>query len=217
GYCTVTTSFTGDYIDAFSTTGAIQNVNYTELSYPGAYVNQAPQIIEQAANESFDFSSSYVGGNQIVNIWIDWNNDMIFDDSAGSTEKVYSQHITGAIQNGTIDIPAGTPSGNYRMRVRSQYSFTAGDADPAPCGDVAWGSTVDFTLSVTPTDPCAGVVTRTGDTTQTLTLGETLAELDVTGVDLVWYSDEDLTVEIPETTVAVNGTIYYVVSETDDC
>src|SRR5690606_26176197 len=100
GYCAVTTSFTGDYINAFSTTDAIQNVNYTEPSYPGAYVNQATQIIEQAQNESFDFSSSYVGGNQVVNIWIDWNNDLIFDNSVGSTEKVYSVHATGAIQNG---------------------------------------------------------------------------------------------------------------------
>src|SRR5690606_38496968 len=72
-------------------------------------------------------------------------------------------------------------------------------------------------ITVTVIDPCAGVTAPTGATEQSLLLGQTIAGLNVAGNNLVWYSDEDLTVEIPNTTAAVDGTTYYVVSETDTC
>ncbi|RYY45361.1 MAG: T9SS type A sorting domain-containing protein [Chitinophagaceae bacterium] len=147
GYCTVSTVNTGDYTSAFSTTNALSNVSYTATANPsGSYTNQTANIIEQAEGASFDFSTTYVGGGQRVNIWIDWNNDMIFDNETGSTEKVFSQYVTGATQTGTINIPAGTALGDYRVRVRSQWG---GTANPAPCGQVAYGTTMDFTLNVT--------------------------------------------------------------------
>src|SRR5690606_23893349 len=146
-YCQVSTTWTGDYISAFSTSEAVLNVNYTASSQPaGSYSNQSSQVISQAQGLSFDFSSTYVGGGQMVNIWIDWNNDMIFDNSTGSDEKVYSFYSTAATQTGTIEIPVTIPVGEYRMRVRAQWGS---GANPPPCGEVNYGSTVDFTLSVT--------------------------------------------------------------------
>src|SRR5690606_854422 len=72
-------------------------------------------------------------------------------------------------------------------------------------------------ITVTVIDPCAGVATPTGASTQTLNIGGTLADLDVTGTNLVWYADAALTTVLPNTTVAVDGVTYYVVSETDVC
>jgi len=48
---------------------------------------------------------------------------------------------------------------------------------------------------------------------QFFTTGETLADLDVTGDNLIWYLDSALSVVIPTTIPLVNGTTYYVVSD----
>lgn len=45
----------------------------------------------------------------------------------------------------------------------------------------------------------------------------TVADLDVTGESLTWYSDQELTTEIPDTTTLVDGTTYYVTSTIDGC
>src|SRR5690606_13456781 len=66
-------------------------------------------------------------------------------------------------------------------------------------------------------DPCTMLAAPTGNTAQSVMLGDTIAELDATGTNLVWYADANLTTVIPNTTVAVNGTTYYVVSTTEDC
>ena len=54
-------------------------------------------------------------------------------------------------------------------------------------------------------------------TAQTLTEGQTLADLVVGGANLTWYSDASLTEEIPATTEAVDGTTYYVTQTIDGC
>src|SRR5690606_33889834 len=72
-------------------------------------------------------------------------------------------------------------------------------------------------ITVIVIDPCANVITPTGDTSQTLLIVHTLANLTVSGDNLVWDADAALTTVLPNTTVAVDGTTYYVVSETGDC
>src|SRR5690606_34381065 len=72
-------------------------------------------------------------------------------------------------------------------------------------------------ITVTVIDPCADVTTPVGVAEQTVLIGQTLANLSVSGENLVWYAEADLTTVLPNTTVAVDGTTYYVVSETDEC
>src|SRR5690606_18330590 len=82
GYCEVSTTYTGDYTSAFSTTNALTNVTYSASSQPtGSYSNQTSQIITQSAGLSFDFSTTYVGGSNGVNIWVDYNNNFEFEES----------------------------------------------------------------------------------------------------------------------------------------
>jgi len=45
----------------------------------------------------------------------------------------------------------------------------------------------------------------------------TLSDLEVTGSNLIWYSDENLTIELPSDTELVEGTTYYVTSYANDC
>ncbi|GGB75754.1 hypothetical protein GCM10007424_14630 [Flavobacterium suaedae] len=47
--------------------------------------------------------------------------------------------------------------------------------------------------------------------------GETIADLDVTGNDIVWYSNAELTTMIETTTVLVDGTTYYAVATDGVC
>lgn len=146
GYCVPNTLYSGDYTSAFSTSNALQNVNYTASSHPaGSYSNQTSQIIQQAQGLTFDISTTYVGGGNNTRIWIDYNDNFIFEDS----ELAFFVSATTATQSGVITIPITAPLGNHRMRVRSNWNNL-----PPACGTTDFGSTVDFTLQVLPAPSC---------------------------------------------------------------
>jgi len=56
-----------------------------------------------------------------------------------------------------------------------------------------------------------------GEAIQEFEAGETLADLEAEGEDIVWYANEQLTEELPETTILVDGTIYYAVATQGEC
>ena len=56
-----------------------------------------------------------------------------------------------------------------------------------------------------------------GEATQEFTEGETIADLDVTGDNIVWYSDAELTTVVDATTALVDEATYYAVSVNGDC
>ncbi|QYJ68420.1 Ig-like domain-containing protein [Flavobacterium litorale] len=68
---------------------------------------------------------------------------------------------------------------------------------------------VEVTVNVTPMP--------VGDATQEFNAGDTIADLDVTGDNLVWYADEALTMIIDTTTELVDGATYYAVANNGDC
>jgi len=140
-------------------------------------------------------------------------------------------------------IPVGT---GYRLVAVSSPSMirdTGSNAYPFPIGTV--GSVTQGTINnsltsnpgvyyffynwnYTPLITCASareevaVVVNTtnpptGASQQLFTLGETIADLDVTGTDLIWYSDAAGTVQIPTTTVLSDGTTYYVKQTLNGC
>ena len=84
----------------------------------------------------------------------------------------------------------------------------------ASCSGVwsAWSEPLSFTTLCDTSIPLP-----VGNTEQTLSEGQTLDDLDVDGENLTWYSDEGLTTEIEDETVAVNGTTYYVTQTIGDC
>jgi hypothetical protein len=151
GYCEVSAEYVDNFTSSFSTSGAISNVQYSATSSPtGSYANLSSDYIEQVQGLSFDFVTAYAGGSHKINIWVDWNKDLTFDNSEGNPEKVFSQYVNGLTQTGTIVIPAGTAIGTYRVRVRSQD----GNGALAPCGQIVYGSTLDYTLNVLSAPSC---------------------------------------------------------------
>jgi len=155
GYC-LASSATSIPIFAFNTTEAITNVTYSNgTPNPNGYANfTADQdlIIEHQKGDQFNFTLSFFP-NANLRIWIDWNNDLVFDDS----EEVFLGNggLSGD-HSGTIAIPGNTPIGDYRMRVRV---LSVGPNGPMPvaCGKNSGGETLDFTLKVLETPPCSGM------------------------------------------------------------
>jgi hypothetical protein len=150
GYCTPVYTSTSDYLSKFETFGAVQNILYTANSQPpGGYADlTSTHMIQHFVNDQFDFETNFVGGANVIRIWVDWNNDLTFDAS----EEVYNFYQAGLPNNahfGSIVIPSVAP-GQYRMRVRSRWSTTV----PGPCDSQTWGSAIDVTLDVLPAPTC---------------------------------------------------------------
>lgn len=73
-------------------------------------------------------------------VWIDWNDDYVFDES----EKVSLDVFTGyGPYTGNIEIPYDVEMGEYRMRVRLQFQ-----GEPLPCGTTSYGEVEDYTIEL---------------------------------------------------------------------
>lgn len=82
-------------------------------------------------------------------VWIDWNNDGDFldaNETIGTVDIAMTLTDTNVIQNFTINVPAGQPIGNYRMRIVQEEAGAAGTI--SPCGTFTYGSTEDYTVQV---------------------------------------------------------------------
>lgn len=149
-YCIPSSTSTIDYISGISTSGAVTDINYTASGFPaGGYSDQTALDFRAYETLTFDMSTSYIGGANGINVWIDWDGNMIFDED----EKIVSIANSNAEKTFSITVPAGTPQGTYRMRVRGQYGSSA---DPQPCGSVTYGSAVDFTVDIGAPPTCPG-------------------------------------------------------------
>ncbi|MEZ4799909.1 MAG: GEVED domain-containing protein, partial [Flavobacteriales bacterium] len=146
GYCIPTITNSGDEISSFSTTGGFTNIT-NPSSGTNAYYDYTGQVVSAAESGTINFSASYVGGSAGWSIWVDWNNDLIFDNV---TERVYNAATTASSATGSFSVPAATPNGNYRMRLRAAWNLTS----PPSCGNTSYGQTEDYTLSVIAAPTC---------------------------------------------------------------
>lgn len=149
GYCASTTTGTGYYISDFSTTGGTANItnNTSGLSASG-YGNFTAQSVSQQPYGTVNFSATFSGGTFGFNIWVDWNNDLDFDDPG---EKVYGSGNYFSSNTGSFMVPGSATLGNHRMRIRANYY----DTNPQVCGSITNGETEDYTFTVLSL-PCAG-------------------------------------------------------------
>lgn len=171
-YCVPTSNDLGDYISNFNTTNATSNVNFTSTG-GSPYTDNTSMIISDFAGGNFDFSTTYVGGTNGVNIWIDWNNNFTFEAS----ENVFSQNSSSATKTGNIVIPEDTPLGNYRLRIRSQWG--TGNFPP-PCAEIGYGEAEDYTLQVVAAPAC------------TQPSGLTASMVNLSSANLGWTGTESL-------------------------
>ncbi|MDO4727645.1 MAG: T9SS type A sorting domain-containing protein [Bacteroidota bacterium] len=206
GYCTsVPTSNDGEGITSVTigtTTFPVEDVTYYE------YNNQVSVIPGQVVC-SITFETAY---SYDAHIWVDLNRDGVFDNQTEILFSGVSTHVVPSVLDASFVLPSLTP-GEYKMRIGSA---DVGQESPKPCYSGQYGVTIDVNL-VVGTQPCGTIDLPTGATNQTLTQGQTLADLQVTGENLMWYSDAALQNQLPATTVAENGTTYYVTQTVNDC
>lgn len=150
GYCASNSSGSSYYVNNFSTSGGTANItnNGSGLS-SGGYGNFTAQSVSQVASGSISFSTAITGGSSGFNIWVDWNNDLDFNDAG---EKVYASGAYVSSATGTFTVPTGTSVGNHRMRI-----ITDGfSSDPSVCGSTTSSETEDYNLSVLAPLACSG-------------------------------------------------------------
>jgi len=153
GYCIPESSASGTYTNSFTVTGALMNTSTSETGYTGTgYADYYDtNIIESFEGGSFDFSAAIEGGTAGYAVWVDWNNDLVFD---AETETVYN---TTSYGNGpfeaTIAIPSGTALGDYRLRTMVDFSDSNPNDDACAFGNTR-GEVEDYKLTIVaaPTD-----------------------------------------------------------------
>ncbi|OBX22280.1 MULTISPECIES: GEVED domain-containing protein [Bizionia] len=147
GYCIPSGTNVNTYIDTFTTTGPVSNINNTAsgLSTDNYGDFYASQSVALAAEQTFDFNVEIVSGTVGCAIWIDWNNDFIFDEA---TETVFNTTGFGSGPfTGTVTVPSGTANGDYRLRVMIDWN----DSNPSEdaCGlNSGRGEVEDYKLIV---------------------------------------------------------------------
>lgn len=166
GYCVATSVSSSYFINNFSTTGGISNItnNGSGFSATG-YGNFIAQSVSQQPYGTVNFSAAFTGGTFGFNIWIDWNDDLDFNDPG---EKVYGSGSYNTANTGSFTVPASAAVGNHRMRIRANYN----DTNPQVCGSITNGETEEYTFTVVAL-PCGGypsnlAVSGIGFTTATI-------------------------------------------------
>lgn len=126
---------------------------------------------------------------------------MVREFSSGHPGFPYPIGTVGTVTNGTIN---DNDTNNTVYYFFYNWTVTPGVECLSP--------RVEEEVMVDPA-PAAPV----GDATQLFEPGETLADLDVTGSNLIWYSDAGATITIPDSTPLVDGTTYYVSQTVTGC
>ncbi|MES2862591.1 MAG: GEVED domain-containing protein [Bacteroidota bacterium] len=149
GYCASTSSSSTYFINNFSTTGGTANITNNGSGYSATgYGNFTGQTVSQQNFGAVSFSSAYTGGSSGFAIWVDWNNDLDFDDVG---ELMYSSGTYATTNTGSFTVPGSATVGNHRMRIRSNYLST----NPDECGSISSGETEDYTFTVLAPPACA--------------------------------------------------------------
>ncbi len=164
-YCASNAFDSARFINNFSTTLGITNINNISGYSANGYANNTAQSVMALPNSTVNFAAAFTGGSFGFNIWVDWNKDNDFVDAG---EKVFASGTYVYSASGSITIPNGTLSGNYRMRIRATWLST----NPDPCGTHnSGGETEDYTFTVqavncntTPTAIGASSITTTAAT-----------------------------------------------------
>lgn len=133
--------------DATSTSfEKIGNVSFANINNPStstAGYENFTSVVGTVNRSSTYTANVTISGydTDTTNIWIDYNQDGIFDET---TEKVVLS--SAAVATGSITIPATAKLGNTRMRVRMHYAAIGGN-DTA-CGSSTYGQVEDYTLNI---------------------------------------------------------------------
>ncbi|MFN1217803.1 GEVED domain-containing protein [Chryseobacterium kwangjuense] len=192
----------GDMINSFT----IPSAGFSHLDTGCsqlAYGDYTSQTINMNAGVNYAFSVTHDYEDQVVKIWIDFDNNGTFDDAA--PELVGEATSTGSgsstVTDGTITIPATVTPGTYRMRVGDRYS-----SSPEPCNVEGFGEAHDYTVVIGAVPSCLapGNLSSSAVTFNSAAISWTAATSTV-GVGYEYYYDSTNTA--PTSTTAATGSV----------
>jgi hypothetical protein len=135
-----------------TTTGGIANISSTTVAN-GGYAYFPAQVVSQYPGSSVNFSvtQTATAGGAGITVFVDWNNDLDFAD-AGETVYTSNAYQATGTTTSSFTIPTGTPIGDYRMRIVTNWN----SSNPASCSAGTRGEMEDYKLSVVAQTPCSG-------------------------------------------------------------
>jgi gliding motility-associated-like protein len=170
-----------DFINSFSTAGAVVNISNNNS---GCNAQNFPNI--GSRNYFFYGCQNYlvVNPGQVINctvqsgnvygqgfaIFIDWNNNGVFNLPAERVAWTPNVPPAASFANIAFTVPAAQPAGAYRMRVRCAYAMAGTNMDP--CIQYSYGEAEDYMVYVGQQPP--GVITATAVSNSALCNGATL-------------------------------------------
>jgi subtilisin-like proprotein convertase family protein len=151
----------------------IAGINQNNTS-PNAYLDFTAAVGNVAPGGTYPFSFSRQVSYTLDQflVWVDWNEDLDFNDP-GEEVFVSAIGIGAGPFGGAISCPPGTSPGNKRMRIRRQYVDIPNGFLPnnTPCGNSTFGQVLDFTLSVcSAASATSSVVENCGNDTFSITV-----------------------------------------------
>ncbi|MCE3076332.1 GEVED domain-containing protein [Chryseobacterium gwangjuense] len=166
GYCIPsppTSTITTYYLKTVTTTGGWTNLNYTTPAYSPYVISNSTFRSSPGFAVNMNLSMSTSTG--LFFVWIDWNNDMDFNDPG---ETILTTTVINATGVATINIPAGQAFGDYRVRCATSWS-----GQITSCTSGSYGTYADFTLVVDSPPTCLPptAITVTGVTGNGATIG----------------------------------------------
>ncbi len=143
GYTSFCTS--GDYINLFTTTGGVTNVNNVSSGCngnPNNYIDySATQFVTTSNGSTINFTlQSGSSWDQGFRVWVDYNDNGLFTDPG---EDVWNSGFSSTSAfNGSFTVPVAATAGATLIRVRCTWASVPSD----PCVTMSFGETEDYGL-----------------------------------------------------------------------
>ena len=132
--------------DGFTLVSLVDINNPSGCEGYGDFTDQSTDLVQ---GDTYDFTMSTGYGDQFVHVWIDFNDNFVFE----SNELIINNFEVADGQAGgnyteTIDfvIPADAALGEHIMRAKTNWN---GPNTDDACTDVTFGETEDYTVNIT--------------------------------------------------------------------
>ncbi len=150
-YCIPTSSCSaGDIIDDFSFNTIIQTNTGCGINGYSDFTNLSTTLV-QSGIYTMSLNTNY--GNQNVSMWIDFNDDAVFNNTDERVLFDFNLANSGVTYSTDISIPSNANPGNHRMRVRTRWSSSCND----PCTNFTFGETHDYSVYISNTTQAPNV------------------------------------------------------------
>ena len=135
----------------------ITNIQFGDMDFPNSneelYTDNTElgninAIQGQLTNLQITFNTVNESGTSYdydTNVWIDFNNDYVFDNETELVFSGESEAESPTVFDASFTVPADAALGVHRMRIGSA---DGGQADPNPCYSESYGMTIDFNVNI---------------------------------------------------------------------